>query len=87
MIDFQGTIATNADLKAKFSSNFPNVPDQSLESSLSFTEINHGGFRLSEIKARTVIVIYKRKTPGVQNKLNKETSPTLIGEGTIFRNP
>lgn len=33
------------------------------------------------------ILIYKRKATSTQNKLNKDSSPTVITVGTFFKNP
>lgn len=33
------------------------------------------------------ILIYKRKANSVQNKMNKDSSPTLIRVGMFFKNP
>lgn len=79
MIDSKGTVATNAALKAEFCSDFP----------FTASEIDHRmfGWRwFCAIRVRIEIPTYKR-IPFVQNKLNKDSSPTLIRVGTFFKNP
>lgn len=67
--------------RQSFSSNFPNAPDQSFQTSV------HARFSwgLIAIKVRMDICIFRIKATGVQNKMNNESSPTLFGVGMFFK--
>lgn len=77
-IDSNGSRVTSAALKRKFSTTFQMRHIKAFRARFSWS--------LSVIKVRREIVIYKRKASSVQNKLNKDSSPTLIRLGMFFKN-